>query len=411
LENCRRFQTGNIENTGNSMILLLNTLLLILAIPAILACTYLFVSTLLSGRLPLPPASSRKMRFDVIVPAHNEAAVIARTVTNLLRLAWPVDQFRVLVVADNCTDTTANIARGAGALVLERSNPEYRGKGYALDFAFDASRRDAWAQAVVVIDADAEASSNLLEAFAARIESGELAVQAHYGVLNPNDSWRTRLITIAKAAFHIVRSRARERLRLSCGIRGNGWCVTHKLLHRVPYQAFSLTEDLEYGITLGLAGVRVAYADEAHSDADMVSGEQVARNQRQRWESGRFDLIRTKTLPLLKAAFATPSAICLDLALDLLVLPLSYVVLNVAALTLVAAFANRWHPVFQPWLSLGLLNIIFLCMYVLRGWQLSGIGPRGIADLARAPFFLIWKILLLMRRKKTKEWVRTDRES
>lgn len=392
------------------MIFLLNILLLGLAIPASLACTYLFVSTLLSARLPLPSASLRKIRFDVIVPAHNEAAVIARTVTNLRGLDWPADQFRVLVVADNCTDTTADIARDAGAVVLERSNLEHRGKGYALDFAFNASQRAGWAQAVVVIDADAEASSNLLEAFAARLEGGEQAVQAHYGVLNPNDSWRTRLITIAKAAFHIVRSRARERLRLSCGIRGNGWCVTHELLHRVPYGAFSLTEDLEYGITLGLAGVRVAYADEAHSDADMVSGEQVARNQRQRWESGRFDLIRTKTVLLLKTACATPSAICLDLALDLLVLPLSYVVLNVAALSLAAAFANAWRSIFQLWQYLGLINGIFLMLYVIRGWQLSGIGLRGIADLGRAPFFLIWKILLLARRKKTKEWVRTDRE-
>ena len=94
---------------------------------------------------------------------------------------------------------------------------------------------------------------------AARIAGGAVAVQAHYGVLNPQASWRTQLITIAKGAFHIVRSRARERLGLSCGIRGNGWCVTHELLQRVPYRCFSLTEDLEYGIQLGLAGLRVGY--------------------------------------------------------------------------------------------------------------------------------------------------------
>ena len=92
--------------------------------------------------------------------------------------------FRVLVVADNCTDSTAALARAAGAEVLERDDTERRGKGYALDFAFHASQAHGWADAVVVVDADTEVSANLLEAFAARIENGAKAIQAHYGVLN-----------------------------------------------------------------------------------------------------------------------------------------------------------------------------------------------------------------------------------
>src|SRR5262249_2668033 len=153
----------------------------------------------------------------------------------------------------------------------------------------------------------------------------------------------------AKAAFHIVRSRARERLGLSCGIRGNGWCVTHALLAKVPYRAFSLTEDLEYGIELGMAGYRVAYADEAHADAEMVSGERDSRKQRQRWEQGRFSLVRTKTLPLLRQAIVGRSRVCLDLALDLMVLPLSYVVLNVVALLVTAVVLSSSEPRLGIW--------------------------------------------------------------
>ena len=235
-------------------------------------------------------------------------------------------------------------------------------------------------------------------------------MQAHYGVLNPFASWRTRLITIAKASFHIVRSRARERLGVSCGIRGNGWCVTHELLSRVPYRSFSLTEDVEYGIELGLAGVRVEYADEAHSNADMVSGEQIARSQRQRWEHGRYQLIRTKTLPLLAAAFQRRDPVCFDLALDLMVLPLSYVALNVVALMLLAGLAAWWVPGLHWWLWLSLGCAMGLIVYVLRGWQLSGIGAQGLLDLARAPAFLAWKIILLLGRRNSGQWVRTDRE-
>jgi cellulose synthase/poly-beta-1,6-N-acetylglucosamine synthase-like glycosyltransferase len=384
-----------------------------LTLPAVAACLYLLLMTLLSARAPTPPRPPRTLRFDVMVPAHDEAQGIAGTVANLKGLDWPADRFRVIVIADNCSDATAEIAAAGGALVHERRDAALRGKGYALAYGFARSAAEGWADAVVVIDADAQASVNLLEAFAARILRGACAIQAHYGVLNPLASWRTRLITIAKASFHIVRSRARERLGVSCGIRGNGWCVTHALLTRVPYQAFSLTEDVEYGIELGLAGVRVVYADEAHSNADMVTGEQVARKQRQRWERGRFQLIREKTWPLLRAAAERRSGVCLDLALDLMVLPLSYVAINVTVLLAAAIAAAWWSPPLWPWAWVAGACVATLLLYVLRGWQLSGIGARGLLDLARAPGFLVWKVLLMFRRRGERnagEWVRTDRE-
>ena len=392
------------------MTALLDLILFALALPATAASLYLLVLTLLSSAPSMALRSSRRMRFDVIVPAYNEAAIIESVVANLLKLDWPADGFRVLVVANNCTDSTAALARAAGAEVLERHESEQRGKGYGLEAAFQASREKGWAYAVVVVDADTEVSPNLLEAFAARIENGAAAIQAHYGVLNSQASWRTRLMTIALASFHRVRSRARERLRLSCGIRGNGWCITHRLLQQVPYRAFSLTEDIEYGIDLGLAGYRVHYADEAHVAALMVSGEQAARTQRRRWEDGRLQLIRSRTLLLLREAMGRGGAVCLDLALDLLVLPLSYVALNVAALTILAGFALLWEPSMEGWLWLGLGCGMSLSLYVLRGWQLSGVGLRGIVDLGRAPLFVLWKVLLMLRAHESAEWVRTKRE-
>jgi len=383
--------------------------LAILALPALFSCAYLAWLTLLSAGLPVPGRSSRLTCFDVIVPAHNEEVGIKRTVSSLLAMDWPADRFRVIVVADNCSDATASVARGCGARVLERQDLTQRGKGYALAFAFAASKSDGFAQAVVVVDADAEVSPNLLEAFAARIERGAKAVQAHYGILNPWASWRTQLITIAKGAFHVVRSRARERLGLSCGIRGNGWCVTQTLLGEVPYRYFSLTEDVEYGIALGLAGCRVEFAGEAHSNADMAASEKNARTQRQRWEQGRFALIRSSTLPLLGAAIRRRDLVLLDLAFDLMVLPLSYVVLNVVLLAVVAAVLTIWVPAALLWVWVALACGGVLVLHVLRGWQLSGMGLRGLLALAHVPGFILWRLWLLLGRKAT-EWVRTERE-
>ena len=141
-----------------------------------------------------------------------------------------------------------------------------------------------------------------------------------------------------------------------------------------------------------------------------MSGAQIAATQRRRWERGRFALIRSASAPLLVAAFRRRSALCLDLACDLLVLPLSYVTVNVVALLVAAGAAARWHAGGARWLWLGAACGASLVLYVLRGWQLSGIGARGIFDLARAPFFLVWKLLLVLRPRGSGEWIRTHRE-
>ena len=386
-------------------------ILVMLALPVAAACVYLLVLTLLSAAPAAPLPSSRRLRFDVVVPAHDEVSVIARTVRSLQKLDWPRDHFRIFVVADNCTDATAQLARAAGADVIERKNLTRRGKGYALEYGFEASDRRGWADAVVVVDADTVVSGNLLAAFAARIERGAHAIQAHYGVLNPHDSWRTRLLAIAFAAFHTLRSRARERLRLSCGIRGNGWCVTRRLLRTVPYRAFSITEDLEYGIDLGIIGYRAHYAGEARVESEMVTSERIARSQRRRWEDGRFALLRARVGPLLRTAVRARDPVCLDLALDLLVPPLAQLAVAVAAVVAAAGIAALILPSSRPLPALASLCVASLLCYVLRGWQLSGVGRRGLADLARAPAFLLWKLLIAREQRAPGEWVRTERES
>ena len=380
----------------------------VVALPATAACVYLLVLTCLSARPATPPSSSRELFFDVIVPAHDEEGGIRKTIASLKKLDWPSAQYRIIVVADNCTDATADISREAGATVLERQDSTLRGKGYALAHAFAWSRTQGSADAVAVVDADSIVSENLLESFAGRIAAGACALQAHYGVLNAMDSWRTRLMAIALGAIHKVRSRARERMGLSCGIRGNGWCVTHALLDKIPYRSFSLTEDVEFGVELGLAGHRVAYCDESHVNGEMVTSEHASRSQRQRWEGGRFGLIREKVPALLRAAVARRSVVCLDLALDLLVLPLSYVVVNVLGILALGALNPDGFR--SLLLTVGLIDLFALTAYVCRGWMLSGIGLVGIWDLLRVPGFLLWKLLIIRFQPKPDSWIRTKRE-
>ena len=383
------------------------------ALPAAAGVAYLAWLTLFSARISRPlELKGPQPFFDIVVPSHNEEEGIGRTVKNLLALNWPADKFPVLVIADNCSDQTADKAREAGATVIERYDEKLRGKGYALARAFDASNADGKAQAVVVVDADTIVSSNLLQAFAARLEKGALAAQAHYGVANPDASWRTRLMAIALGMFHKVRSTGRERLGLSCGLRGNGMCFHHKLLSEVPHDAFSVVEDLEYGIRLGLAGHRVHYAAEAEVLGEMVSGEKASRSQRTRWEGGRKAIRKQHGLSLFLQAVERKDAVLFDLGMDVWTPPLS----TLAMWTVVTAFVGAilfWLDGRAMSLHLGQVMCVGLALHVIRGWAVSGTGIKGLGTLALAPAYVAWKVLLKIKGQTAppKEWVRTQREA
>lgn len=372
----------------------------------------LYVALLaLAARRPRAPEPRTAIRFDVIVPAHDEEGGIEATVQSLFTMAYPTDHFRVLVIADNCTDRTARIARGAGARVIERHDAGRRGKGYALATAIDQSAADAFADAVVVVDADTLVSANLLGALAARIREGAQAMQAEYEVRNPDASWRTRLTAIAFALFHTTRSFGRERLGLSCGLRGNGMCFTHALLREVPHRATSIVEDIEYGIALGLRGIRVVYVAEAAVAGEMPERGAAAASQRERWEQGRRLLVRQYLPALVRRAVTRRDPIALDLAVDLMVPPLTSLVMA-SILGVTASLYAAVHGI-TAWIAgLWLVSLVALIVYVSRGLQLSGLGLRGLVFLAWAPVFAVWKLTLVLRpnKRRAPEWVRTARE-
>lgn len=386
-----------------------------LGLPVLFCAMYLFALALAAAPGKFAKLGDEEpfpwLCFDIVVPACDEESGITATIAALRGLDYPKDRYRVLVIADNCTDATARLAAEAGAVVLERRDPERRGKGYALAHAFAQVERDDLADAVVVIDADSTVSPNLLRAFARRFDAGAGVVQASYGVRRPEATWRARLMVIALSLFHGVRSLGRERLGLSTGLRGNGMGFTRDVLRRVPADAFSVVEDVEYGIKLAEAGYRVEYVHEAQVLGDMAPRGPAAATQRRRWEGGRAAVARAYGPRLLRDGLTRLDATRVDLAIDLLVPPLSSLAL---AATLGAAAAVAWHAavggsaiVVVPWL----LSIGLLTAYVLRGVALSGAGLRGLLTLVWAPVYVVWKIGLRLRRSPhaSHEWVRTAR--
>jgi 1,2-diacylglycerol 3-beta-glucosyltransferase len=216
---------------------------------------------------------------------------------------------------------------------------------------------------------------------------------------------------VAFAAFHLVRSSARERLGLSCGLRGNGMAFSRALLRDVPHAAFSKTEDLEFGVHLGLRGVRVAFAGGARVYGDMPERPAVVDTQRERWIGGRVAMARRFAPALVRQALRGRSLMAADLACDLIVPPLSVLLLaSIAGLAIslllaMAAGATTW-----AW-AVWLLACAGLGVHVAHAARVAGRGRAFIRAAGSVPGYAVGKALTAVRalRRSDDAWVRTAR--
>jgi hypothetical protein len=266
----------------------------------------------------VPPASAR-LRFAIVVPAHDEAAVVADAVDALRRLDYPRHLFRIVVVADNCTDDTAARARAAGAdHVVERNDPARRGKGHALRVGIARAMSGFAPDAVCVFDADNVMTPNFLEAMNARLCAGAEVVQGYLDTKNPDDSWVTKAIAIGYSVAARLFQLSRANLGLSATLGGTGWCIRTTTLAAFPPDPGCLTEDTELQMRLLRAGVRVAWAHEAIAFDEKPITMASSWRQRVRWMQGRSQVARRHALPLLWRAFRCGDLAALDGAVSCL---------------------------------------------------------------------------------------------
>lgn len=357
------------------------------------------------------PHASPCLHLAVLVPAHDEEAVVGRCVRSLLAQSYPRHLVRVVVVADNCSDATAAIAQAAGAEVLTRFDQGRRGKGQALRWAIDRLLAGPLPpDAVVIVDADSVADRDLLVELVAGLERGQ-AVQGEYLVLPEDGSGRTRLAEAGFLLFHRVRLGGRARLGLPSALVGNGMILARELLERHPWDAFSGVEDLEYTLRLRLDGVRPVYAPAARVWGPPAVGYPETARQRTRWEGGRLHLMRSRVWRLLRAGLRDPRL--LDAAVDLAVPPLALFGLGVVtgsaialAWPLLGLQPGWWVP--GPWLAAAAL----LPTFVFLGLVAAGASRRHYLALLEAPRFLFWKLTAygrLLQGFDPAQWERTAR--
>lgn len=255
-------------------------------------------------------------RFAMIVAAHNEEVVIGNLVESLKKQKYPKEMYDIFVIADNCTDDTAKIAREYGANVYERFNKEQRGKGYALEWMFaKIFKMDKKYDAVAVFDADNLVSPDWIREINSKMTQGYKVVQGYIDSKNPNDSWIATSYSVSFWSQNRMYQLARANMGLSNQIGGTGFAIDTKILNDLGWGATCLTEDLEFSCKLILNGQKVGWAHDAIIYDEKPLTLKQSWVQRKRWMQGFTDVASRYFFKLLKKGLKEKKWFILDCAL------------------------------------------------------------------------------------------------
>jgi hypothetical protein len=348
--------------------------------------------------------------FVVLVPAHDESAVIKATLDDLLPQLGERD--RIVVIADNCTDDTAEIARSCGAEVIERTDPDHRGKGYALSFGVAHLAVDP-PDVVIVVDADCHVQTGTLGELATLAIASDRPVQAEYLFRPPKQPSAGSVISaLAVLVRNRVRPRGLARVGLPCHLGGTGMAFPWAVIRKAPPTESYLVEDLLMGIELSILGHPPLLSWEVQVVSVLPEKTSAAMGQRRRWEHGQLTTLLQQAPRLFGIGLRTRRPELVAMALDLAVPPLALLVLSTVAL-FGAAYLVGWLG--GPWTAFRIATSALGCIAagVLGAWAVYGRATIPLRYLLAAPLYVAWKIpiyLSFLVRKRHKTWERTERD-
>lgn len=264
---------------------------------------YLVIS-LLRGNITLPKARTRH-RYAYFIAAHNEEAVIANLVRSILTQDYPSELIDCFVVADACTDRTAEVAREAGAIVYERNDLARKGKSWVMDYGFDRILNEYGDvhEAFFVMDADNVLSPNYTEIMNDAFDAGYLVCTSYRNSKNFDSSW----ISAASALWYLREARFLNNVRMmngtSCAISGSGWLVSSKIVRGMHGWDFhTLTEDIQFSTFCSIHNIQIGYAPAEFFDEQPVTFA-ASWVQRMRWTKGFYQIFFSYGGDLVKAIF------------------------------------------------------------------------------------------------------------
>jgi cellulose synthase/poly-beta-1,6-N-acetylglucosamine synthase-like glycosyltransferase len=390
------------------MILLTVTLglaALVLLLPSLSDLASLFRAR---PRPPLPAAAPSQPRLLFLVPAHNEESLIGECVDSLRRQAYPPDCFSVVVIADNCTDRTASLARAAGAECLERHDRTLPGKPRAIAWALAQLRVDS-ADSVIIIDADTVVDPGFASALARRAPLRDRVFQAYFDVANPEDSALTEMAAVLAAANFRIAYPLKRRAGLNAPMVGNGMCIGSGVLATHGWKAFCIAEDWELYALYTTAGVRIESMEDARLYSQEARSLSQSTTQRQRWTAGKLTVVGRHLGGLLRSPRITAWQ-KLDAAAELTA-PGPVVQVGIAALGIVATGLLRLPA--AAWLAGGFtVPALRIALYAIGGLATRPRPLRTALAFGYLPVYGVWRLgnaLGSLKMVGNKPWVRTAR--
>lgn len=260
-----------------------------------------------------PLQENKKHRFMAIIPAHNEEKVIKDLIESLKATDYPKELLDIYVIADNCTDNTAGIAKESGAIVLERFDEAHKTKGYALQWFLNKKiDENAPYDAFCIFDSDNLVDSNFFNAMNKKLCQGEDVVQGYRDIKNPSDSW----VSAGYAIFYWTMNRfyhlARYNVGLSPLINGTGFMVRFDVIKPTGWDTKTLTEDIEFSLKRIIAGKKLGWATDAIVYDEQPVGFKQSWSQRSRWTVGHMQCLKEYTKPLAAAVVENKTVMNFD---------------------------------------------------------------------------------------------------
>ena len=395
------------------MFLFVDIVLLAIALGLLVPIGVLFIecsAALLPSETKGKEIPGIRPRIAVLVPAHNEAKGIGTTLLKILPQLTASD--RLVVIADNCTDATAAIARNCGATVVERQDLDRQGKGYALDCGIRFIEADP-PDVVAIVDADCIVDTGTIERIARIAITTGRPVQATYLMEQPaNPGAKDAISSLAFLVKNLVRTRGLERLGLPCLLGGTGMAFPWSVLRDAPLASGNIVEDMQLGLDLAIAGHPPIFCSEARVTGVLPQQNQAAKSQRTRWEHGHLQTLVKQVPRLLKESIRQRRWDLLAIALELSVPPLSLLVILWLAALGCAVLAASLGLALTPAILLAAEGLLIL-VSIVGAWAKFGRANLPLLTLLAVPFYLLWKIplyLAFLVRPQTR-WLRTERDA
>lgn len=383
-------------------------MLIILAIPIVVFSVQVLFAILPGFKPKKVECSSAKIA--ILIPAHNEAKGIQETLRSIQ--AQSTENTRIVVIADNCVDNTAELTRAIGVEAIERYNKDLRGKGYALDYGIQFLKQNP-PEILVIFDADCQISKDCISALAQAVTLHQRAVQGLYLIQSPAGAKiPTRLSEFAYVVKSWTRALGYYRLGMPMLLMGSGMAFPWKQIADANLAHGSIVEDMKLGLDLTNQHLAPKFCPEAFVSSLFPEHSEGESSQRKRWEHGHLGMIAKEGLPLLWRGIKTFDIQMVAMALDLCVPPLALLFLLVFLFASISALITLLTEQFLPW-GWGVLLFVIFNSFVLIAWIKHGRNILSMkALLTFAPVYAFRKIKLYFGFfvNRQVEWVKSRKD-